>query len=319
MRVAGSVCGWAAALAAVSLVLLSCGGRPSPIQPLDPIPTAQAEPPAKGSVCFLGDGAPNAICKRGGPSRLLPHVQAAVDRTVAKHPQAFKLDHVVGRGTRQYEVVDRAAYLHGVVDELRAAGLCAELNYANQNLVDVKDENGFSERFLLYQTPDGHGYILQDSYQKTCTPASFPVVPDADGPPMGSGCNKPYPPPIGSFNSRPYMTQGSVWTMDSTPIITYDKEYCASVGYTDGRIHCALRTEGDDERRACENWRVGTAADTGLPGPTWTRDGEFCTGRESGCAHHPENPYQLLVYENGSGHYRVCAQNGVCADVDVHR
>jgi hypothetical protein len=110
-----------------------------------------------------------------------------------------------------------------------------------------------------------------------------------------------------------------MWTLDSTPIVTYDREYCVSVGFTDGRIHCAVRTEGDPERRACENWRVGTTADTGQPGPTWTRNGQFCTGRESGCAHHPENPYQLLVYENGSGRYRVCAENGVCAEVDVKR
>jgi hypothetical protein len=275
--------------------------------------------PAGSVFCRLGDGAPNAVCKRTGYSRLLVHVDGAIDRTVAKHPEAFRLDQEAGRGSRQYEVVNRAVYLQGVVDEIRAAGLCAELNYANQDLVDVKEENGFSERFQLYHTPDTTGYILREGYQKTCTPASFPVVPDADGPPAGSGCNKPYPPPIGSFNSRPYMTLGAVWTMDSTPIVTYDKEYCASVGFTDGRIHCAVRPEGDPERRACENWRVGTTADTGQPGPTWTRNGEFCTGRESGCAHHPENPYQLLVYENGSGHYRVCAANGVCADVDVQR
>jgi hypothetical protein len=70
---------------------------------------------------------------------------------------------------------------------------------------------------------------------------------------------------------------------------------------------------------ACEHVAVGNAKDTGLPGPTWTRDWEYCTGPASGCQHHPDNPYQLLVFPNGGGHYRVCAKNRVCAEIPVVR
>jgi hypothetical protein len=309
-----------AVLGVISWTFLSCGGS-APVQP-DPKATPMTVPtiaPVASFVCPVGDGSTSANCYRHGYSRLLSEVDAAIDRLVKKKPSLFVLGNESSPGTRQYQVLDKEGYYKGLLDELHADGFCAERDYDRPDLVNVKNEAGFSERFAVYQTLGATNYILHDAYQESCTPADFPVAPDPNGPPAGSGCGRPYPPEIGSFNASAYMTQGAVWTLDSTPIVTYNKEYCASVGFTDGRIHCAVRTEGDPERRACENWRVGTAADTGLPGPTWTRNGDYCTGVDSGCAHHPENPYQLLVYGNGSGHYRVCAANGVCADLDVQR
>ena len=40
----------------------------------------------------------------------------------------------------------------------------------------------------------------------------------------------------------------------------------------------------------CETWIVGNAKDTGKPGPTWTVNGQYCTGPASGCEHHPTEP-----------------------------
>ena len=77
-----------------------------------------------------------------------------------------------------------------------------------------------------------------------------------------------------------------------------------------------MRPDGPD-RLACENLAVGIAKDTGLAGPTWTRDGKPCTGEKSGCEHDPGNPYALWVYLNGEGMYKVCADNGVCCEVFV--
>jgi hypothetical protein len=59
------------------------------------------------------------------------------------------------------------------------------------------------------------------------------------------------------------------------------------------------------------------ARDTGRPGPTWTLEGHFCTGPASGCANHPDNQYQLLVYVGGT--YQACAQSGVCGEVFADR
>ena len=87
-----------------------------------------------------------------------------------------------------------------------------------------------------------------------------------------------------------------------------DANYCAAIGYDDGRSLCTIRPEGAPDREACENWRVGKAKDTGRPGPTWTKgDGSYCTGAASGCENHP-NPYSLFTYVSGT--YVVTAENG---------
>jgi hypothetical protein len=105
------------------------------------------------------------------------------------------------------------------------------------------------------------------------------------------------------------------WILDSTPLVT-DREYCAKIGFTDGRSFCPVRPEGHPDREQCELFLVGRAKDTGRPGPTWYGiGGGFCQGRSSasGCENHPDNQYQAIVYKGGS--FRACAQNGVCGEV----
>jgi hypothetical protein len=96
--------------------------------------------------------------------------------------------------------------------------------------------------------------------------------------------------------------------LDSTPMVGPDAAYCASIGFTDGRSLCPVRPEGAPDRVVCENWRVGKAKDNGQPGPTWTKDGAFCTGPDSGCERIPDNQYQLFAYQSGT--YVVSAENG---------
>jgi hypothetical protein len=92
-----------------------------------------------------------------------------------------------------------------------------------------------------------------------------------------------------------------------------DPGYCASIGFPDRAI-CPLRPEDWPDRKACENWRVGKAKDTGRWGPTWTKeDGSYCTGPESGCQNHPDTQYQLWTYQSGS--YTVTAENGASCTV----
>jgi hypothetical protein len=111
-------------------------------------------------------------------------------------------------------------------------------------------------------------------------------------------------------------------TLDSTPIVGPDANYCAAIGYTDGRGFCPVRLEGSRDRVECENWRVGKAKDTGRDGPTWQyRSGEtleYCKGLTvNGCENHPDNQYGLLAARGGT--YVMCAQNGACGEVVVDR
>jgi hypothetical protein len=147
----------------------------------------------------------------------------------------------------------------------------------------------------------------------TPTPAPTPT-PEPD-PPDSSGCGNPHPPEVSRMKAKVHLRGGSRDTLDSTPLVGPDAGYCARVGFTDGRSFCAVRPEGAPDREACEALAVGRAEDTGRPGPTWTRNGKYCSG--GACENHPDNQYLLWAYKGGT--YEACAQNGVCGSVAVDR
>ena len=310
-----------AAAGTIAFLSLSCGGGSSPSTPTPSTnPTPQTSPTPPVSVgptsCHLGNGDVNAECGKGA-SKLLDAVFIAMDRLLETKPQIFDKTQEAGAGTGQYLVLDREAYLNGLVSNLVAAGYCAQRDPddADYERIQVKTENGFSENFDVLI---GAGYMRRSgTYRETCTPAAFPVE-RYDAPPAGSGCGTPYPPPIRRMNCKLHLRGTEYYTLDSTALVGLDVAYCAEIGYTDGRAECPVRMEGSPERGPCEAWRVGLAKDTGLPAPTWTKaDGSYCTGKESGCEHHPQNVYDLLVYVSGT--YTVCAQTGSCCNVIVER
>lgn len=159
----------------------------------------------------------------------------------------------------------------------------------------------------------------------SATPVPVPTpTPDPNVPPLGSACGKPYPPPISRLHVKVLYKGQESWTVDSTPLVGPNQEYCHSIGFVDGRSICPLRPEGSPDRAACEEWRAGTAKDTGQPGPTWTFI-EPGTGKESYCSsaegapcdHHPNGPFTVKAYKGGT--YRVCTEAGACAETLVDR
>jgi len=306
-----------------ALVMASCGGGGSPSgstpsttpapQPTPTTPPASSNPGAAG--CPLGEGSAHADCAKAS-SRLVDALVNAMDQLVKAKPETFDKTDEAGVGTGQYRVLEKEAYLNGLVANLTAAGYCAQRDpddYAHERL-QVKSENGFSETFDVLTSG---GFMRRaGSYLETCSPASFPVD-RGDLPVAGSGCGAPYPPPVSRMNCKVHLSAADIHTLDSTPLVGPDAEYCALVGFTDGRSLCAVRPETSPERSSCETWRVGNARDTGRPGPTWTVNGQFCTGKASGCENHPTNQYGLLVYV--AARYTVCAQTGACCTVEVLR
>jgi hypothetical protein len=154
----------------------------------------------------------------------------------------------------------------------------------------------------------------------TPTPGPAPTptpTPQATPPPNTGGCGQPIPPPLWNINTKVHIRGPRFWTLDSTPIV-HDREYCAQIGFTDGRVDCPVRTEGSSDRLACEVYALGGyAVDTGRPGPTWTRNGKHCTGADGDCENHQDN--QFLVYAYGGGAYQACSRTGVCGTVQVDR
>jgi len=311
----------------IALLASSCGGGSSPSASTPPttlpsLPTPTPPPAGSGgsfyhSSCPLGKGVLTAVCSEGR-SALLDEMGEAMDLLIQQKPQIFDLSEEASPGTRAYRVLDREAYAEGLVANLRAAGLCSERDPDDAKLetIRVKDSAEFSEEFDVLLSS---GFMRRGSgaYRKTCTPSSFPVERAADAPPIGSGCGRPYPPPVTRFNCKVHLKGSEYYTLDSTPQVGPDVNYCASIGFPDRAI-CPIRQEGAPDRKACEDWRVGTARDTGRKGPTWTKaDGSYCTGPASGCANGEDSQYQLFAYLGGT--YTVSAENGASCKVVVQR
>ena len=310
--------------ALLSLAVLSaCGGAGTPSGSTPPVTSApQPTPPTPptgggggvGASCALGKGDVNAECAKTS-SKLLGALHGAMDLLVQQHPELFDKRDESGTGTGQFRVLDKEAYLRGLVANLVAAGYCAERDPddGNYERILVKNENGFSENFDVLAGSGPH-MRRGGSYFETCTPANFPVD-RGDLPPAGSGCGYPYPAPVVQMNCKVHLFGSDVYTLDSTALVG-DNAYCRLVGFPD-RDLCPVRPETSMERVPCENWRLGNARDTGRPGPTWTVGGQYCTGPASGCENHATNQHALLVYKSGS--YRVCANSGACCTVEVER
>lgn len=313
----------AAAVASLVALNLSCGGGAptTPTTTLTPAPTPTATTPPVGNSCRFGKGVfyRYACDDHEAVSQLLPDLEGAMDRLIKEKPGIFDLSDEAGAGTRAYKVLNKEAYLDGLVANLVAAGLCAERDAddADQEIIRVKNSNEFSEDFDVLLS-SGHMRRGRGAYRGTCSPPNFPANRPADVPPLGSGCYRPFPPPLYKMYCKDHLNGGDHHVLDSTPYVA-DPLYCAAIGFTDGRIQCAIRVEGAADREACENWRVGTAADTGRPGPTWTKlsDGGYCTGPDSGCLNSPNSQYQLWAYESTT--YRVAATTGRACDVFVDR
>jgi hypothetical protein len=313
-----------ASVAVVSALLLTaCGdSAPSSSTPPATVPTPTTAPPPVGNVdssfnhasCPLGKGDPGATCERT-TERMLNVYEEALDLLIEQKPEIFDLENEAAPGTKAYLVRDKEAYMDGIVANVRARGLCAERDPDDgaQETIRMKLDSDFSEDYDVILA-DGHMRRGGGAYRATCTPASFPVDREEDAPPIGSGCGRPYPPPVTRFNCKVHIKGPDYYTLDSTPIVGHDAAYCAAIGYTDGRTLCPVRPEGAPDREACEAWRVGHAQDTGRTGPTWRKDdGSFCTGPESGCQNHPDNQYALFTYVGGT--YVVSAENGASCSV----
>ncbi len=139
-----------------------------------------------------------------------------------------------------------------------------------------------------------------------------------------AGCKDPVPPKITRINVHTQYKFKDYWVVDSSPLIGPNADYCAAIGFSDGRSFCTLRQEGADDRAACELWRAGMSKDTPpRPGPTWTLTTKvgvvhYGTGEDSGCAHDDDlGPWKVRAYIGGT--YTVCVVDGACNTTDVDR
>lgn len=161
-----------------ALWLGNCGGSSGPTQPTSTTvasinPSTTTLPPTTtvpASACSsLGKGDVDSQCIKKAPV-FLSDVGAAEDRLVRERPDVFNLSDVNAGGG--YKVVKTDDYLNGVAKNLLAAGFCAERSVFDT--IRIKNSNDFSEEYdVLLST--GYVYRGAGSYQKSCSPAAFPL------------------------------------------------------------------------------------------------------------------------------------------------
>jgi hypothetical protein len=135
--------------------------------------------------------------------------------------------------------------------------------------------------------------------------------------PVATGqCLNPAPHGLDEMAAVIHIVGPTRTTLDSTPKVC-DRDYCAQIGFTDGRNCCPPRPEGHPDVDVCNEAIVGLASDTGRVGPTWTFNGQLCDPYGPGnCRNHPSNQFLLFVF--GPGTARACGNlNGVCGTVIV--
>jgi len=211
------------ALGPAILFALSCGGGggspSSSTPPSTPPVQSNPTPPPVGAICSLGKGSVVTECTRGKTSTLLADVNTAIELLAQQNQKAIDPKNEASPGSGQYRILDPKALIDGVVNNLRTAGLCAQADYDYPlERINVKSSNDVSEDFSLVLST---GYVRrgQGSYRQSCSPSAFPIDADAAWPPSGSGCGKPYPPPITRFNSKIHLWGPDYVTLDSTAIV----------------------------------------------------------------------------------------------------
>ena len=187
-----------------------------------------------------------------------------------------------------------------VAAELRKKGYCASGPWPDA--VAVVNPQGFTQEF--HAVAFGTGCFTADPAANPKSSWTYsgtlPKPPSPTPPPEVGTCTNPNPIPISTFGVKEHTKGPNRTVVDSTPLV-HGAAYCASIGFTDGRVDCPVRQEGDPLRPVCESEVVGT--------PAWTGPGAVS----------PENPYQYWVPRGVGGTVTVCTsvQPQVCGSVEV--
>jgi hypothetical protein len=132
------------------------------------------------------------------------------------------------------------------------------------------------------------------------TPIPTPVpTPEPTPTPTPEPVCQPNPPALDRFGLKIHVIGPNWVTLDSTPQVK-DREFCAAIGWFDGRSVCALGLEGDPCRSVRE--RIAVGGD-----PIWTGPGEVS----------PEGPYLYRVRRGVAGTVTVCSASGVCGSLTL--
>ncbi len=168
--------------AVLGIVLLTCGGS-SPTGNTPPptsttlSPTTTTMPVAQTLCQRLGEVPSSSTnCSRRAAGPFQSQVDAAINKTIAEHPEIFDGNRIKNPGKYAVEVVKN----------VNDAGLCAD--YDGEEL-QVKSNNDSNDQFDI-SSASGFVRMGDSAYRSTCTPAAFPTPGPGPIPPP-AGCSLP--------------------------------------------------------------------------------------------------------------------------------
>lgn len=311
---------------------------PTPAPTPTPVPTPTPTPTPTACKAPQGEwSGPGPVTASAGPliNRAMSTITGCQVGTDCPH----------GEGPGE---VGAQRWMARVIGELRRMGLCA-----GQHVDGATDEIAVSTRcegpYEGYHVANyGGGKVVwsPNAARPTWTPIAGcspqPPVPPTPIPPTPTpgptptpepspgACPSPTPGPLGRWEAKVH-NRGPNWiTLDSTPLVGPDAEFCKAIGFTDGRRYCPPRAECPNsgtaaEKAACQA-TIGACNElvVGEPAnyPMWFWNGQRVprTG-ETGFpgiegVQHDENPYHLLVRPGLHGTADVCSKDDdVCGRV----
>lgn len=146
-----------------SALLSACGdgSGASPVAPPTPTPPPPTPPPVATFVCPLPPSSNlSPTCPKLQP-RLGGYVNIAVDAVLAKRPELFNFNDMLGGNPK---VLDRQKYQQAVKSELENQGICTLIE---KEELAIKNTNEYNEQWNIWTSG---GYVMR-RYVTTCSPA----------------------------------------------------------------------------------------------------------------------------------------------------
>jgi len=306
-------CGWSTAKVG------TCAECPPPMPVPTPQPTPTPVPTPTPTPHPLGCQAPQGM-QWSGPGQVTTSAGPLVNKAMAE-----LLGCRAGSDCPHGEGPGEAAaqrWMARVIAELRLRGLCAgqhEAGITDEIAVATQCEGPWEGYHVANY---GGGKVVwspgaaRPSWTPTAgcsSPLPTPTPPPTPGPTPSPGvCPAPTPGPLSKWEAKIH-NRGPNWTtLDSTPLVGPDQDFCRAIGYTDGRRFCPPRAEGtaEAEIRACNELVVGPR-----PYPLWFWNGQRVPPEGLEGVIHDDNPYHLLVRPQLHGTADVCGQNDTCGRV----
>jgi len=279
-----------------------CSTQPTPTPTPVPTPTPS---PTPAPLCVIDFATLDLV--EGGPA------SAELDDAIKlaeinAHPEGCDSGRCVLN-------MSRPQWHNEVCQELRVAGLCCGYTDADEITVGRSNQPGTRvvNAHVFVGPGEGPGTVLWPP-QARRDGWTLKLRGDVEPPPEPAACGDPQPPPLCAFGMQAWTGRPGTECYNASPLVGCGsaREFCAAVGYTDGRSTCAVRPDCNPEAGPCRFTDKVACEALIAPDPTWSYPGAL---------EHPKDgrgersPWRICVTAGEAGELKLCS-GAFCKVVD---